>query len=47
MSERIAGTTRNATTGAGSTGMVPGPPAIEKIVENDTQASQSCEWSPD
>ena len=27
----------------GNTGIVPGPPAIEKIVEKDRQASHSCE----
>jgi hypothetical protein len=36
-----------ATTSAGRTGEALGPPAIEKIVENDRQASQSCECSPD
>ncbi len=47
MSETIALTTRNATTAGGSTDIVPGPPAIEKIVENDRQASQSCECRPE
>ena len=46
MSETIALTTRNATTAGGSTDIAPGPPAIEKIVENDTQSPQSCEWKP-
>jgi hypothetical protein len=47
MSETIALTTRNATTAGGSTDIVPGPPAIEKIVENDRQASQSWECRPE
>ncbi len=41
-----APSSRNATTAGGSTGSVPGPPDIEKIVENDRQASQSCECRP-